>query len=199
MAQVDYYFATTSPWCYLAGNRLEEIATRHGATIAYKPLDPLQLFDRTGGTRPEVRHESRNAYRDQDLQRWAEHLGIPLNPNPAPGRVSAAPSSYAIIAAQASGQGDTGALVHAVLRTFWAEERDISDDRVLRDILAAQGFDPGLVDSGLFIGAETYGRNLDEAVLAGVFGVPFYINRETGERFWGQDRLEFLDRHLATP
>ena len=37
-----------------------------------------------------------------------------------------------------------------------------------------------------------------QAADAGAFGSPFYVVRESGERFWGQDRLDFLDRHLAT-
>lgn len=196
MAHIDYYLATISPWCYLAGNRLEEIAARHGATITYKPLDVLQLFDRTGGVRPANRHPSRLEYRGYELPRWAAHLGMPINLKPAFWPVNMAPSSYAIIAAQEAG-GDVGALVQGFLRACWAEERDISDDQVIRDVLEAAGFDPALADKGLFIGAETYGRNLEQAVEAGVFGTPFYIVRETGERFWGQDRLEFVDRHLA--
>ena len=48
------------------------------------------------------------------------------------------------------------------------------------------------------VGAEEYGRNLDRAVEAGAFGAPFYVVRETGQKFWGQDRLDFLDRHLST-
>jgi len=196
MAHIDYYLGTISPWCYLAGDRLEGIAARHGATVTYKPLDLLRLFDRTGGVRPAQRHASRMEYRAQELPRWAAHLGMALNLRPAFWPVNMAPSSYAIIAAQAQG-GDVGPLVQAFLRAVWAEERDISDDAVIRDILQAQGFDPSLADTGLFVGAETYGRNLEEAVAAGAFGAPFYIVRETGERFWGQDRLDFLDRHLA--
>lgn len=198
MAKIDYYLSTISPWAYLAGNRLEEIAARQRATITYKPLDVLQLFDRTGGTRPAARHPSRLAYREQELPRWADHLGMALNFPPAHWAVNVAPSSYAIIAAQQAGGGDLGGLVQGFLRAVWAVQRDISDDQVIRDILSAHGFDPALADSGLFVGAETYGRNLEQAVDAGVFGVPFYIVRETGQRFWGQDRLDFLDRHLAT-
>ncbi|WP_295044503.1 2-hydroxychromene-2-carboxylate isomerase [uncultured Paracoccus sp.] len=197
MASIDYYLSTISPWAYLAGNRLEEIAARHGAMITYKPLDVLQLFDRTGGTRPAARHPGRLAYREQELPRWADHLGMTLNVPPAHWGVNVAPSSYAIIAAQQAGGGDLGGLVQGFLRAVWAEQRDISDDQVIRDILGAHGFDPALADSGLFIGAETYGRNLEQAVDAGVFGVPFYLVRETGQKFWGQDRLDFLDRHLS--
>lgn len=196
MAQIDYWFSPLSPWCYLAGDRLEKIAARHGAAVTYRPLDALQLFDRTGGQRPEMRHESRLSYRLQEIERWSAWLDMPINPKPRAGRPNAAPAAYAIIAAQAAG-GAVGPLVQAFLRAHWAQERDIADDATLRAILAENGFDPALVDSGLFIGAETYGRNLEHAVEAGVFGVPFYLVRETGQKFWGQDRLDFLDRHLA--
>ena len=198
MAHIDYYLSTQSPYCYLAGNRLEEIAEKHGATITYKPLDAWQLFDRTGGIRPANRHPNRLDYRSQELPRWAEHLGMTLNLRPAFFPVNTAPSSYAVIAAQAAGGGDLGGLVQGFLRGVWAEERDIADDAVIRQTLSAHGFDAGLADSGLFIGAETYGRNLEQAVNAGAFGAPFYIVRESDQRFWGQDRLEFLDRHLAS-
>ncbi|MBU3030664.1 2-hydroxychromene-2-carboxylate isomerase [Paracoccus marinaquae] len=198
MASIDYYFGTISPWSYLAGSRLEEIAQKHGASITYKPLDLLQLFDRTGGVRPASRHPSRMEYRAQELPRWADHLGLPLNLKPAHWPVNMAPSSYAVIAAQQAGGGDLAGLVQGFLRACWAEERDISDDAVIREILAAHGFDAGLADSGLFVGAETYGRNLEQAVEVGAFGSPFYVVRDSGQRFWGQDRLDFLDRHLAS-
>lgn len=197
MTHIDYYFATISPFTYLAGNRLEEIAGRHGADITYRPLDIMQLFERTGGLPPAKRHPSRNEYRAQELPRWAEHLNMPINTKPSFFPVNMAPSSYAVIAAQQAG-GDVGALVQGFLRAVWTEERDISDDTVIRDILKANGFDPELADKGLLLGAETYARNLEDAVSAGVFGSPFYIVRESGQKFWGQDRLDFLDRHLAS-
>ena len=64
------------------------------------------------------------------------------------------------------------------------------------DILKAHGFDPALSFSGMLIGAETYAANLEEAALRGVIGVPFLITGGDA-RFWGQDRLDDLDRHLA--
>lgn len=196
MAHIDYFLATLSPWVYLAGDRLEAIAARHGATITYRPVDPQALFARTGGKPLAERGAERQAYRAQELIRWADHLGMALNPRPAHFPVNPAPSAYAVIAAQEQG-GNVGALVQGFARAVWAEDRDIADDAVIRDILAANGFDPGLADSGLFIGAETYGRNLEAAVQAGVFGVPFYVVRDSDARFWGQDRLDFLDKHLG--
>jgi 2-hydroxychromene-2-carboxylate isomerase len=193
--RIDYYLSAISPWCYLAGQRLEAIARKAGAEIRYLPVDPMQLFARTGGVALADRHENRKAYRLQELRRHAAHLGMPITLRPAHFPTNAAPAAYAIIAAQAAGGGDLGGLVHALMRACWAEEKDIAEDGVIREALAAHGFDPGLADRGLFVGAETYGRNLEDAVAAGVFGVPFYIVGD--ERFWGQDRLDFLARHLG--
>ena len=195
MAHIDYYFATVSSYTYLAGTRLEDIAQAHGATITYRPIDMMGLYARTGGKPVAERHPSRQEYRLQDLRRQAKRLGLPLSLRPAFFGANAAPSAYAIIAAQARGSGDLGGLVHAVLRAVWSEDRDISDDEVIRDLLARHGFDPHLADSGLLMGAETYADNLERAVASGVFGSPFYLIGDA--RFWGQDRLDDLDAHLA--
>lgn len=200
MPSVTYFFATISPYTYLAGTGLEAIAARHGLDIDYRPLDLVALFGRTGGVAPKDRHPNRQEYRAQDLVRRARRLGLPFNLKPMFWPTNPAPSSYAVIAAQSalrSGRatGDLGALVHGLTRACWAEERDIAQDEVIRDCLTAAGFDPKLADSGLLEGAEAYGRNLEEAVAQGAFGAPFYIT-ETGQRFWGQDRLEDLDLTL---
>ncbi|WP_170364842.1 2-hydroxychromene-2-carboxylate isomerase [Ruegeria arenilitoris] len=197
MADIDYYFATLSPYSYLAGLRLEEIAAKHGATIAYKPVDIIALFGRTGGVPPKDRHPSRIEYRAQELVRQAKKAGLPFNLQPAHWPTNAAPSSYAIIAAIQDGSGDVGKLCHSFLRACWAEDKDIAQDDVIRDCLAGAGFDPALADSGLLVGAETYAANLEEAVDRGVFGAPFYITQDD-QRFWGQDRLDDLEEHLAT-
>lgn len=196
MAHIDYYFATLSPYTYLAGNRFEEVVAKHGASVTYKPLDIMALFSRTGGTPPKDRHPNRVEYRAQELPRQAKKLGMPLNLKPAHWPTNAAPSSYAIIAAQAAGGGDLGSLVQKVLRAVWAEEKDIAEDSVVKACLEAAGFDPALSDSGLLAGAETYARNLEEAIDKGAFGAPFYIV-DDGQRFWGQDKIEELDMHLS--
>ena len=196
MARIDYYFATISPFTYLAGTRLEEIATRHGVAISYKPLDLSALFSRTGGVATAERHPARQEYRLIEIERQAVANGLAVNPKPMFFPTNPAPSSYAIIAAQSAGGGDMGVLVHSILRACWAEEKNVADDEVIKACLSAAGFDPGLVDSGLLSGAEVYGRNLEDAVSAGVFGAPFYVVGD-GARFWGQDRLDELDHYLA--
>ncbi|MDE4145376.1 MAG: 2-hydroxychromene-2-carboxylate isomerase [Pseudophaeobacter sp. bin_em_oilr2.035] len=196
MATIDFYFSTLSPYTYLAGNRLEQLAAAHDAQITYKPFDIQALFPRTGGTAPKDRHPARQEYRLIEMERQAKKLDLPINLKPAHWPTNAAPSSYAIIAAQNAGGGDLGTLVQSILRACWAEEKDIAEDAVIRECLTAAGFDASLADSGLLAGAETYGQNLEDAVSAGVFGAPFYVTGD-GAKFWGQDRLDDLDRHLS--
>ncbi len=195
MTHIDYYFATLSPYTYLAGTRMEEVAAKHGATIRYKPLDIMGLFGRTGGVPPKDRHPNRQAWRLQEMQRSASKLGVPINLKPAHWPTNPAPSSYAIIAAQNEGGGDLAALVYGFVRAVWAEEKDVADDAVVREVLEANGYDAGLADKGLLAGAEEYAANLEEAVEKGVFGAPFYIT-DSDERFWGQDKIEDLDLFL---
>ena len=195
MPQIDYFFAPISPFCYLAGDRLEQIAAKHGASVRYIPLNAPALFPRTGGQVLADRHESRKTYRMQELRRQAAKLGLPINLNPSFFPVNPAPASYAIIAAAKAGGGDRAGLVQAFPRAVWAEGRNIAEDEVVQDILAAHGFDPKIADKFMLDAAETYMANLEEAVARGVFGVPFYMVGD--ERFWGQDRLEDLDLHLS--
>jgi 2-hydroxychromene-2-carboxylate isomerase len=196
MAQIDYFLSLVSPYVYMAGRRPWEIAARHGATLAVHPVDTGALFARTGGQVLADRHESRKAYRLQELRRQAVKAGVRLNPQPAFFPVNGAPAAYAVIAADRAGGGDIAGLVTGIGRALWAEERDIADDGVIRDCLAGAGYDPALADRGMLSGAEIYMRNLEEAVARGVFGVPFFIT-PGDERFWGQDRLDDLNAHLG--
>lgn len=195
LPHIDYFFATISPYTYLAGTRLEETAAKHNATITYKPFDIVAVFGRTGGQPPKDRHVSRQEYRLQEIRRQAAKVGLPINLKPAFWPANPAPSSYALIAAQKEGGGDLGKLTHAFTSACWARELNIAEDDVIRTCLREAGFDPRLADRSALADAEEYAANLEEAVNRGAFGAPFYIT-DTNERFWGQDRLEDLDMHL---
>jgi 2-hydroxychromene-2-carboxylate isomerase len=195
VAEIDYYFFPNSPYCYLAGLRLEELAARHGAHIVYKPVELMRIFAETGTPQLKDRHESRRRYRLMDLARSARLAGLPINLQPPFFPANPVPASAAVIAAQKVGGGDVGRLAHGILHALWAEDRDIGDDAVIRDCLAAAGFEPDLADKGLLSAVETLQRNTDEALRRGVFGAPTYA--VGNEIFWGQDRLPHLDALLG--
>ena len=195
MAQIDYYMFPLSPFTYLAGDGLEQVAEKHGATINYKPFQLMQVFAQTGGTPVPERHPSRQAYRIAEIERVAKKQGLTVNAKPAFFPTNPAPASFAIIAAQDAGGGDVGGLCRSLLAAVWAEEKDVAEAEVIRAALEANGFDPNLADSGMLKGAEVFERNTEEALQAQVFGAPSYV--VDGQVFWGQDRLEYLDDYLA--
>ncbi|MCP5072484.1 MAG: 2-hydroxychromene-2-carboxylate isomerase [Rhodobacteraceae bacterium] len=195
MPNIDYFMFTLSPFTYLAGNRLEEIAQKHGCGVTYKPFALMKVFEQTGGTPPAQRHDSRKAYRMQELARVARKTGMPINLQPAHFPTNPAPSCYAIIAAQAAGGGDLSGLTRSILRACWAEEKDIAEDAVIAECLTANGFDPGLAMSGLLSGAQEFEANTEEAVQRNVFGAPSYLVDD--QVFWGQDRLDYLDDYFS--
>lgn len=193
---VDYYLSLISPWAYLGGPRLEEIARRHGAELRVKPIDLAVVFPETGGLPLAKRAPARQDYRLAELRRWRDYLGMPLNVRPAHFPVPHETAARMVIAADRT-DGDPLRLAQAILAAVWAEERDISDAATLKAIAEATGH-----DAAALLGAtespatgEAYAALSQEAIRRGVFGSPSYVFRS--EIFWGQDRLDFLDRALA--
>lgn len=196
MAHITYFFSTISPFTYLAGTRMEVVAQKYSATVEYRPMDLMTVFGRTGGVPLKDRHINRIEMRLQELQREAKKLHMPINFKPTFFPVNMAPSSYAFISAARHGDGDLGALAHGFTRAVWEEEKDISQLDVIANCLKVAGFDPNLAEKDMISSAEQYAKNTEDAIVAGVFGSPFYIT-DTDQRLWGQDRIEDLDQVLS--
>jgi 2-hydroxychromene-2-carboxylate isomerase len=196
---IDYYFAPQSPWTYLGHQRLADIAGRSGAQIRVLPMDLGKIFPRSGGLPLPQRAPQRQAYRLVELKRFADWLGLPLNLHPSyfpvPGDAAAR-----LILAVADGQGSDAAmqLSGAVLRAVWAEQRNINDAETLSQLLAECGLPASALDESRRDAAQQrYEAATQQAFDSGVFGAPSYV--VDGEIFWGQDRLDFLERKLAHP
>lgn len=201
MIEVSCYYSLSSPWAYFAGPRLQDIVRRHHVRLLLKPFDFQEIVPRTGGVPLRTRPEPRRTYHALELDRWRRHLGMPLQLTPkyypADGMPAGwnKPAGWMVIAAQERGL-DAQRLSHALLRALWAEERDTSDRKV-RVAVANENELPGEELAAAELGAPVqalYKAYSDEAERIGVFGAPTYVLQ--GERFWGQDRLDFLDRAL---
>ncbi len=193
---VDYYLSLNSPWTYLGGPRLAEMAKRHGAQVRVKPVSLGEIFPTTGGLPLPKRAPARQAYRLVELERWRGFLDMPLNLHPAFFPAPEALAAACVIAAGQSG-GDPLRLSQAILRAVWAEEKNIAEEATLAELATASGHDAKalLAKAQEPEIAETYAGYTKEALESGVFGAPSYVfNREV---FWGQDRLDFLDRALS--
>ena len=195
-AAIDYYLTPISPYAYLGHARFAAIAAKHGATVAVKPVDFGQIFPISGGLPLPKRAPQRQAYRLVELKRWSGFLDLPMNLQPKHFPVPDIAAGRMIVAAGTSGTDAMG-LTGAILRAVWEEERDVSDPATLADIAGAQGFDAKALLAAVDA-PETEARRqafTEEAIAAQVFGAPTYVIG--GELFWGQDRLDFVDRALA--
>ena len=194
---IDYFFAPQSPWAYLGHQRLQDIAAAAGARIELLPADYGRIFPVSGGLPLPKRAPQRQAYRLVELARISQHLGLPLNVQPQHFPVPADDAARLIIAVQQhDGTAAALAFTGALMRAVWVEDRDIADPATLAALLAENGLGAQRLDESRGAAAQqAYDANTERAIAMGVFGAPTYA--VAGELFWGQDRLDFLQRRLA--
>jgi 2-hydroxychromene-2-carboxylate isomerase len=189
------FFGISSPWAYFGAQRAGDMARRHGIALV---LRPIRVIEANGGIPLRSRAMPRQDYHARELDRWRRFLGIPLNLTPRfyPCR-TIEPAAQAVIAVQQAGL-DAAGFSFAVQRALWAEERDIADLDTLHAVARAtlgEAAIPLIRDPQALAIVDAWRHNLAEAERNGIFGTPTYVVR--GELFWGQDRLDFVDRALA--
>jgi len=195
---IDYYASLNSPWTHLGAARIEALAARYGASLRIYPVDFGTIFPASGGLPLPRRAPQRQAYRLMELRRWRDFLGIPINLEPKFFPSSEALTAPCVIALRETvGDAPAIALAHRVLKAVWQDEKNPADPATLAALITEVGLDAGAV---MQLGAEprwTERRTADTqaALNRGVFGAPSYVIGD--EIFWGQDRLDFVDRRLA--
>ena len=194
---IDYYFVPQSPWSYLGHARLQEIARAAGASIRVLPVDlGGKVFPVSGGLPLSKRAPQRQAYRLVELRRFSEWLNTPIRLEPKYFPVDGGDASRLIIAADLhDGPGAAMALAGTLMRAVWVDDLHIGDEAVLAAALVECGLPARrLEDAHSQTVHLRYEADTQAAIDAGVFGAPSYVVE--GEIFWGQDRLDFLERRL---
>jgi 2-hydroxychromene-2-carboxylate isomerase len=194
---VEYFFAPQSPYAYLGHDRFISMAKKSHATVIIKPFDVVKVFSLSGGVPVAQRPLQRQAYRLVELQRWSSYLQKPLVLHPAFFPVNGDPGSKLIIATQqAYGTEQALTLAGALGKAVWVEEKNIADLTTLEAIATNLQLDGAKLVAAIESEAvlKLFNQHTEEAIAAQVFGVPWY--RIEGEDFWGQDRLDFVERAL---
>ena len=195
---IDYYFAPQSPWTYLGHQRFAAIAKAAGAQVNVLPVDlGGKVFPVSGGLPLSQRAPQRQAYRLVELQRFSEFLGQPINVQPKFFPVSGDDAARLIIAVHLHDGSDAAmALTGKVLRGVWVEQRNIADAKDLALMLGELDLPARRLDDAHSQAVqERYELDTQRAIDVGVFGAPSFVI--AGEIFWGQDRLDFVQRRLA--
>lgn len=197
MTTIDYFFSPQSPWTYLGHRRFADIARAAGATVRLRPMDLGKVFPVSGGLPMPKRAPQRQAYRLVELKRFAEHLQMPLELKPKYFPVAGDAAARLIVATDRQAGADAAmAITEALLRAVWVEQRDIADEATLAALLREGSLPAELLAASQSPDVQQrYDAHTQAAIDAGVFGAPSYV--VDGEIFWGQDRLDFLQRRLA--
>ncbi|GIL01098.1 MAG: 2-hydroxychromene-2-carboxylate isomerase [Alphaproteobacteria bacterium] len=194
---IDYFLTVISPWVYLGHRPLMQIARRHGVPIRFRPVALGAVWQHSGSVPLAQRSPARQRYRFVELQRYAELRGVALNCKPAFFPADASRADLAIAAIVAAG-GDPAEFALRCGEAVWSLNRNIADEAVVAELLAATGHDaPTIIEAAKQpVAAAAIAANNAAANAADAIGVPTYVYR--GENFWGQDRLDLLDRMIAS-
>ncbi|MBS0339095.1 MAG: 2-hydroxychromene-2-carboxylate isomerase [Proteobacteria bacterium] len=195
-ASVTFYFSLLSPWVYFGGPRFQKIVAGTGATAIYKPIDVLRVFRETAGAPLGQLHPSRQAYRARERERWAQLLDMPVSAKPRFHPADESLAARMVIALDAQDHAAAWPLAQAILAAVWVRDLDIADPATLAQLASEQGMDGKalLAKAQEPATLQTFTANTDEALAAGVFGVPSFV--VGSELFFGQDRLDFVERAL---
>jgi len=194
---IDYYMTLNSPWTYLGAALFSEVAARNGASVNIKPAKFGPIFEQSGGLPLPKRAPQRQAYRLMDLKRWREVRGIPLTLQPKYFPCDDAAATRLLIAAKLQGK-DALKFSIELGRALWERQETLADPQAVALAAERAGLDAAALRANAPPDAELgalHDQFTKEAMAAGVFGAPSFV-LPSGEIFWGQDRLELLERAL---
>jgi len=192
MHTLEIFWDFSSPFAYLGTTQAEALAKRTGAKLVWKPMLLGGVFKSIGQVDAPVLtwSDAKRSHTFQDLNRWAEHYGVPFKfPSRFPTN-----SLKALRAYLALPEERRGAFREKTFRAYWAEDRDIADDATLRALLG-DGADEILARTQRPEIKQALIDATNEAVKRGVFGAPTWVV-DNEHLFWGQDRIPLVERAL---
>jgi len=193
---IEFFFDFSSPYGYLAAQKIEALAARYGRSVDWRPILLGVVFKQTGGA-PLTEVPVKGPYSKHDFARSARFHGIEFNMPPVFPIPAQAPSRIVLWAKQRDPDA-ASRVAQALYRAFFVEGLDISKADVAAEVAGRAGFDAAAARAAIDDPAikDALKREVEAAIAAGVFGSPFVI--ADGEPFWGTDRFDQLERWLAT-
>ncbi|HEY2864891.1 MAG TPA: 2-hydroxychromene-2-carboxylate isomerase [Casimicrobiaceae bacterium] len=196
-AAIDFYFDFSSPYGFLASEKIEALAARHGRRVDWHPILLGIVFKHTGAV-PLTQVPLKGDYSKRDMARSGRLYGVTGFRMPSVFPIATQAPARIVLWSQRKEPALAVAVLHALYRAFFTEDIDISSPDRAAAIAARSGVDQGAARAAIDDPAikDALRVENDQAIAAGVFGSPFLI--ADGEPFWGMDRLDQVDRWLAT-
>ena len=193
---IDFYFDFSSPYGYLASEKIEALAHRFGRTVDWRPILLGVVFRQTGMS-PLTQIPVKGDYSRRDFERSARFHNVPFR-MPAIFPIASQAPARIVLWARARDPALAAHLVHAFYRAYFVDGLDVSSPDVAADVAGGAGVDAATARAAVDDSAmkDMLKREVDAALAAGVFGSPFIV--ADGEPFWGLDRFDQLERWLTT-
>jgi len=199
MPEIEYFYSAHSAFAYLGSGRLMAVARAAGRRIAHRPIDLRRVVVEVGGRPFGQRGAAHAAYFfGREIERWSEERGAPVCGRPTHHLNDITLSNCLVIAGIRAGL-DVDALAHALLEGHWRDDADLADPATLAALARRAGYDPAPLLAAAHAPEvrAAYAANTEEAIRRSVFGSPTYV--VDGDMFYGQDRLEMVERALRRP
>jgi 2-hydroxychromene-2-carboxylate isomerase len=196
-AAIDFYFDFSSPYGYLAAREIDAIAAKHGRIAEWHPVLLGVIFKQTGMA-PLTMVPLKGDYSKRDFARSARFHGVPDFRMPSKFPIASQAPARIILWLKATDRRRAVRVALALYHAYFADDIDISAPENAVAIAAKEGVDPVAARAAIDDPAikDALRGETERAIAAGVFGSPFVII--DGEPFWGADRLDQIDRWLAT-
>lgn len=197
MSRLEFFYDCSSPWTYLAFERVESLAERHAARLVWKPILVGGVFNTINPSVYENRARpvpAKAAHAQKDLADWALYSGLEIG-RPSVFPVNSVKAMRGALVAEE--EGLIAAYSRAVFESYWRDDRDISKDLVLRQVVETVGLD--WQDFSTKIASEAYKQrlraNTEELIERGGFGSPtFFVDGV--DMYFGNDRMVLVEAAL---
>ena len=196
-APIEFWFDFSSPYSYLASEKIEELAARHGRKVDFKPTLLGVIFRTTGGVPLTELVPPKASYFAKDFERSARYAGVPFK-HPSVFPIATVGTSRAFLWLRTQDEAMAVRFLHAAFRAYFSQDRNIGEPEVIGALATEVGADPVALARGVQEPAikDRLKALVDESIARGVFGAPtIFVD---GEMFWGHDRLPQVDRWLAS-
>ena len=193
---VEFYFDFSSPYGYLASEKIEALAAKHGRSVDWHPILLGVVFKQTGAV-PLTNVPLKGDYSRRDMARSARFHGIGFR-MPSTFPIATQSPARIVLWATERDSGLAAKTVHSLYRAFFVDDIDISNADAAAAVASSCGADAAAARAAVDDPAikDALKRGNEQAMAKGVFGSPFFI--VDGEPFWGLDHLDQVDRWLAT-
>jgi 2-hydroxychromene-2-carboxylate isomerase len=200
MTDIEYFYSAHSLYAYIGARKLTEIASAHGCRIVHRPMDLREVVAKSGAVPFGKRSQAHwDYFFGREMERWVEERGVAMMKSFPRHHAKDITLPNCLLLAAIASQADIDALAYRLLHAHWVDDADLSDADTLKRLAGDVGLDGdkllALANSHKVL--EQYEANTQDAIARSVFGSPTYFI--DGDMFYGQDRLEMVERALTRP